>query len=447
MHRFAPWVLVTLATPPLNAQDPPGVQQMAQQAQELGKRLGGLQEDASENKQQIASACKEIDAFVEPMLDKPGYSLDHYVQVSSPLLEVYPAAALKVSEAGLKQFPDSRFLHDHVGFAHAKLADDQKPGAVWLTHMRAAEQAFRKSLTLKPETFHAHLGLCQVLDCLGQQEEALRELELSVKGAAEAQVPMPHLALRRGSLLLRANKPADALAALQSGTLDEAAREAAQVLILRAHALAGDAAKVEAQAKAMAAKGDPQRVALEHADALLWLGKKAEALKLLAKKPPKEGEDERGQALLAQSCAALEQFANASDFGAGSPLRAALTKALGHSFKAALPDKDGKLKETDLSPSPVMMAHLVQKAPAAPVKEWGNRVLMVLCLKAAPAWKAGPEEALVTKSIGVPPGPDELPGVLLGMRYAVGDPHEACGLASVRAVEKLQDKPATPKKK
>jgi len=446
MHRFAPWVLVALAIAPMNAQDPPGVQQMARQAQELGKRLGGLQEDAGENKKQIASACKEIDAFVEPMLGKPGYSLDHYVEVSSPLLAVYPAAALKVSEAGLKQFPDSRFLHDHVGFAHAKLADDQKPGAAWLTHMRAAEQAFRKSLTLKPETFHAHGGLCQVLDCLGQPEEALRELELTVKGAAEAQVPMPHLAFRRGSLLLRANKPAEALAALQSDTLDEAARESAQVLILRAHALAGDAAKVEAQAKAMEAKGDPQRVALEHADALLWLGKKAEAMKLLAKKPAKGGEDESAQAQLAQSYAALEQFANATDFGAASPLRAALTKALGHAFKVMLPDKDGKMKEADLSGSPVMMAHLLQVAPIAPVKEWGNRVLMVLCLKAAPAWKAGPEETMVMKSIGALPGPDELPGVLLGMRYAVGDPNEACGLAGRRAAEKLQE-PAAPKKK
>jgi hypothetical protein len=227
---------------------------------------------------------------------------------------------------------------------------------------------------------------------------------------------------------------------LQSGQLDDESRNAAQVLILRAHALAGDAAKVAEQAKAMAAAGDAGRADLEQADALLWLGKKAEALKLLAKKPAGNGSEDNENSLLAQSYAALEQFANATEFGPSSPLRAALTKALGHSFKAALPDQGGKTQDVDLSGSPMMMAYTMTRAPAQPLKQWGNRLLLALCLKAAPGWKPATTEAFLSKSLKDMPGPDDLPGVLVAMCFAVGNPDEACGLASLRAAEKLQDK-------
>lgn len=450
MHRAAPW-LFAVVVPGLPAQDVPSVADMTSKAHALAKRLSALQEGGSnskEHKQDLAAATKAVDDFVEPVLGKPGYSLEHYVQISSPFLEVYAAAALKVAEAGLKHFPDSRFLYDHAGAARLHLAVERKPCKGRLDDLRAAEQSFRKALTLQPETFHAHVGLAQTLDLLGQQEEALRELDLAAKAVAAAKEKIPQLPLIRACMLLRANKPADALALLQSDQIDDETKKGVQILVLRAHALAGDAARVAAQAKAMEANGDPQRAALEHADALLWMGKKAEALKLLAKKPAvqKGSVEENEQAVLAQSYAALEQFAGATDFGASSPLRAALTKALGHAVVTMMPGKDGKTKEVDLSGSPVMMSHLLMSAPVEPIKQWGNRLLLVLCLKAAPAWKPGPEENLLKNALGVLPGPDDMPAVLLAMRYPVGDPDEVCGLASLRAAEKLQDKPAAPKK-
>jgi thioredoxin-like negative regulator of GroEL len=354
---------------------------------------------------------------------------------------------VRVAEAGLKRFADSRFLWDHVGFATSKIAFEEQPSAAQMGRARKAADAFRKALTLQPDTYHAHLGLYQALDRLGEPEEALQQLEVAAKAATAAGEQLPLLPLLRGIALLHANKPADAVTSLQSDALPSEFKPAAQILTLRAYALAGDAAKVAAQIEALQKSDDSPRAALEGADALLWLGRKEDAMKLLAKKPApaKEGDDEVEQAQLAQSFAALELFANATDFGAASPTRIPLGKALGHRFAAFLPDKSGKTREVDLSSSPVMMSSLLVSAPPEPMKDWANRLLQALCIEAMPAHKPSADESFLRASTH-PRGAEDLPAVLVAMRYALADPNEPCGLASRRAAEKLQGKPPAAKK-
>jgi len=462
MHSFVPkgiaaWIAFAL---PLAAQELPGVAELASQVHELAQQLAEAKDaDGAEAGEKVKALTKAIDELVAPLLaDAAGAkqaTVEHYVEASSPLLVPYPLAAVRVAEAGLKRFPDARFLYDHIGFAKTKLADDEKPCAQQLADFRAAEQAFRKALTLQPDTFHAHLGLFQALDHLGRYDEALQQLDVAEKTAGNEAPPM--LPLWRGCLLVRARKPAEALAALQADDLQ--ARVAADgelkkyvlALMLRAAALAGDAAKVAAQTQALKAADDSPAATLEAADGLLAIGKKADAMKLLANKPAagKDSDDERELAQLAQSFAALEVVANATDFGAASPLRIPLGKALGHSFHSMGADKSGKPYDLDLSGSPVMMGVLLRRAPATPPKEWGNRLLLALCIEAMPAHKPSPEETFLRASVKDDlPKAEDLSAVLAAMNYAVGDPTEPCGLASGRAAAKLQEKlaPAPAKK-
>jgi tetratricopeptide (TPR) repeat protein len=449
---IAAWIALVL---PLAAQELPAVADLAKQVHELAQQLAEARDaGGAEDRAKVKTLTQAIDALIAPLLadEAKEATVEHYVEASSPLLEPYPLAAVRVAEAGLKHFPDARFLYDHIGFAKTRLAADEKPCAQQLADFRAAEQAFRKALTLQPDTFHAHLGLFQALDHLGRYDEALQQLDVAAKTAGSEAPPL--LPLWRGCLLLRARKPAEAMAALQAEALqakvdaDGELKRYVLVLLLRAAALGGDAAKVAAQTQALKAADDSPAATLEAADALLSIGKKADAMKLLANKPAaaKDGGDETETAQLAQSFAALEVVANATDFGAASPLRIPLGKALGHAFLTMLPDKSGKTKEVDLSGSPVMMGSLLRSAPAAPPKEWGNRLLLALCIEAMPAHKPSAEETKVAAAVKDVAKAEDLPAVLAAMNYAVGDPTEPCGLASLRCAEKLQGKPPAAKK-
>lgn len=446
MRYLATALVLVCAAPPLSAQVP-GVEAMVQEVRVLATRLQGLKSSNAEQRLQRTEAVKAIDAFLEPLLAGHGWSLEHFVQVSSPLVEVYPEAVLRVVEVGLKRFPDARVLHDQTGLARLSMATRLKACAERLTALRAAEHSFRKALSVPPDSHTAHLGLSQVLDLSGRYGEALGQLDVAQRLAVAAEQALPLLPLWRGGLLLRAGKPAEALTVLNGEGINPALAAKVEVLVLRAHAMAGDLEQVESQAKSMAQKGDAARVALEHADALLWLGQRSEALALLAKKPviEKGSEGAPAQALLAQSYAALELVATVTEFDPRSPVRVLLTKALGHSYSRALPDKEGKVREVDLSASPVLISHLLHTSPVQPVKQWGNRLLLVLCLKASPAWKPSPDEAVAVKAVSGLPSLKDLPAILLAMRFAVGDPEQACGLASWRIAESLQPRPAAPK--
>lgn len=430
--------LIVLAFLP--AQDAPPVADLAQRAHGLARQLEQLaQIDQPSDEQQAAGveAHKALEALVAQIEAMEGLTVEHYVEAGSPLLEDHPAQALRITAAGLKRFPDARFLWDHAGFSHLQLAARSPACAPFVTELNAAEDAFRKALALLPDTAHAHLGLCQALSLLDRCGEALAQLDLAEPLARDDQ-PIPDAWRLRTGLLLRAGRARHALAVLKQQDQD---RTDVRVLTLRALALAGDAAGVQAAATKLQESDPGPRSLLEAADALLQVGKKPDALKLLAARPRLtkwDSEEERTAMILSQSAAALEVVAKATDFTARGPLRAALTKALGHTFTV----KDGSAKppkDTDLSGSPAMMGQLLANMPASSEKDWANRVLQVLCIQALPGHQPTPLETMVrgaTKDRRVP-GPDDVPALLLTLRLGVGDADACGGLAGLRLAERL----------
>ncbi|HEX6813944.1 MAG TPA: hypothetical protein VF384_20140 [Planctomycetota bacterium] len=438
--------LLLVGDSPAAAQQTPSPQLLAQSTHELVQKLARLSEieDPSfAQKAKLEAAQKELADLVATMAKGEGMTEDHFVQASSPLIETHTREALAISEAGVKRFPESRFLHDHTGFANTALAFRMQPSAARLTALLAAETAFRKALTCKPETFHAHMGLYQVLDPLGKCNEALVELEIAVKDPTAAEA-LNLLWSRRASLLMRSGKPKDALKYLQGVEVPDDESVMKLRSVVRANALAGDATATQAAIKAMRdAEASPSTL-IEAADALAYLGKKAEALKLLAERPPKgpfKTEEEREAQLYSQSGAAMEEFLKATDYSHTGPLRAALTKALGHSY--GFYDSG---KQIDLSSSPVMMSKLLADMPLfdQKIKDWGNHLLFVLSVRAAPAHKPGPDEQKMLGLLKGQPMPtaDDIAARLLALRYNVGEPDAVGVLMGLRAAEKLEVKAA-----
>lgn len=427
--------------------EPPTVEQYARTATELATRHQEL--TAKGDQAQLAACQKEVDAFVAGIEKQKGLSLDHYVQASSPLLNGCAAACIQVAEAGIAHYADSRFLWDHVGFARTQLATDTAPSAARVAALKLGEQAFRKAVSYQPDTFHAHLGLSQILSLLDRADEALDELELATKDD-DGKAALPNGWLHRAGLLVRVGRSKDAIALLTGGAVPEDGQAAAQVLLLRAHAIDGDAAATQALIGKLQKDAPGTRTLIDAADALAFLGKKAEALKLLAQrqKPAAGASEEREEMRLDQGAATLEAFWKATDYTPKGPLRAALTATLGHRFLVMDPAAKPKPKETEVGSSPLLMARLLAVAPEAPTKSWGDRMLQVLCVRAVRDYKASPFEkqvAEMTKAMRTPTEAD-VPGVLLAMRWDVGNP-DACGvLTGLRAIEKLEAKVAPAKK-
>ncbi|MBM4060800.1 MAG: hypothetical protein FJ265_06860 [Planctomycetes bacterium] len=399
-----------------------------------------------ERKEDLKQAEQKLAEFAEGVAQTVGLTADHYVQASSPFLRLAPKTCLRIAESGLRRFPTSRFLCDHVGGARLVIAAGLRPGSAQVAELTAAEQAFRKALAQEPDTFHAHVGIMQVLSRLDRVPEALAELDLVAKDH-DAELEVPDSWLLRAGLLMRCGRAAEAVPLLTGDGATGDLRPAARILLLRAHALAGDAAAATALIAELQKEAPGTRTLVEAADALAFLGKKPEALQLLAQRP-KAGEwkteEERIDQLLAASAAAMEAFWKATDFSPKGPLRAALTKALDHHFLVMDPAAKPQPKNTEVGAAPVLMARLLASAPASPQKDWGNRVLLALCLRAAPGYKPTPFEAKVvemTKAMSTPTEAD-LPGVFLAMRHDVGDPDAAGVLTGLRALEKLDPKPA-----
>jgi tetratricopeptide (TPR) repeat protein len=436
-HTILAFLLLAGTAP---AQSVPSVAELTSTARELTAQHRDLHAVASrtgEQEQQLARCLTLLEALVARMEQTEGLSVEHYVEVSSPMIYVVPAQGVRVAEAGLKRFPDARFLWDHVGFARFSLAASLPPCAQRTAELQAAEQTFRKALALTPDTFHAHLGIYQVLAALDRCAEALAEFELAMRDEA-ARAALPEAWRHKVDLLLRCGRAADAVALLTAA--DAPTETDARILLLRARALAGDLEGVKA-ASADVGKGAEPRKIVDAADALAYLGKKKEALELLALLPARgtaESVEGRARGLVLQCGAAMVVFWKASSFTPKGPLRAALTKALEHQIKAIDSTKMPP-KEADLSSSPVLIAQMLANMPAEPAKDWANRVLQVLSVRAIPGHKPGKFEAMVieaTKAQRIP-GEDDLAAVFLAMRGDVGDP-ECCGvLTGLRALEKL----------
>ncbi len=454
MRKTLPSILflLALATAPRTQDEPLSVEQVTTSAHEFAQQLGNLRdiaEPTAEQKAELTKGLQELDEFVATIAKTEGLTARHYIEASSPLIAAFPAQARKIAEHGVKHFPESRPLWDHVGLALRRLTDGAAPSQQRVASLQAAEQALRTALTLTPDTFHTHLGLYQVLEELDQCDEALQQLDLGL-ASDEGKAAVQGAWLARGRLLLRLGRAKEAVAALTGADVPAEAVGDVQILTLRAYAIAGDAAAAQKAIEAMRAADPGPRFLVEAADALAYLGKKPEALKLLAQRPKRaafKSEQERIAQQLSSTAEAMEVFWKATDFTAKGPLRAGLTKALDHHILLMDPTAKAGAKETDLSTSPVLIANMLANMPKFPIEDWGNRVLQVLSVRAAPDHKPSPLEQKFGPVIvrGRSPTVVDEPAVLLAMRNEVGNP-EACGvLTGVRAAEKLAA-PAAAKK-
>jgi hypothetical protein len=240
--------------------------------------------------------------------------------------------------------------------------------------------------------------------------------------------------------LLQANKPKDALAKLA-----EKEGEEAQILTLRAYALAGDANNAQKLIETMR-KADPSaRTLVQAIDALLYLGKKPEAAKLLALCPKAaefSTEEERQDQLLSQCAAAMDVVSKATDWSPKSPLRAQLTKALDHHILVMDPAAKPKPKQVDLTVSPTLTAKMLANMPAGTesAKDWANRTLQVLCIRGIRAYTATPLEKQIAAAMKDQRLPTEadVPAIYAEMRMDLGDPFACGSLMALRAIEKLE---------
>jgi tetratricopeptide (TPR) repeat protein len=444
LHRPFAVTLLALMLPATIAAQTPSVEAIARTAQELTQRVVQLKDqvDADENaRADLNAAQAELDAFVRKLGQMEGLTVEHFVQASAPLLETLPERCVSVCEAGLRHHTDARFLHDNLGFARLTLAAQRSPDAGQTTLAQQAAASFRQALKCQPETFHSHLGLSQALHLLGQGEEALQQFELCLQDA-DGRSALADAWDLRASLLLGGGKPQDALDLLSPMVSSAADPIPLRILTLRAKALLGDAAAVQKAADALRDAESSPRTLIEAADALAFVGKTKEALALLAQRPAIgkwHDEDERLAQLYAQTGAAMEAFWQAKDVST-TPFRAALTQALDHHILVM--EAGAKGKQTDLAGSPVLMAQMLLTMPAEAIKDWGNHLLFVLCVRAAPSHEPSAlEQQMAVVYAGKPqPGLDDVPARLAALRRDVGDVDAAGGLTGLRAAEKLAAK-------
>lgn len=441
---FSAGFCLLLAAQEPTPQDPPepeelpSVEDVARTAGELSEQLVMIRGPHADAKL-LAEATKALEDFTKKLETLEGLSPDHFLQASSPLLAEFPAYALRITQAGLNHFADSRFLFDHAAMARWSLAVQIPPSEARMQALAETEQTYRKALSLTPDTFHAHLGLMQTLRLMGRTDEAEEQCEWLTKDA-DAMAAVPQFYVYEAGLLLQANKPKQALAKLEGKEGEDV-----QIFSLRAYALAGDAGNAQRLIDTMRKADSSPQMLVQAIDALLYLGKKPEAAKLLALCPKPAAfstEEEREEQLLSQSAAAMDVVSKATDWSPKSPLRAQLTKALDHHILVMDPSAKPKPKEVDLIVSPTLTAKMLANMPthAESKKTWANLTLQVLCIRGIRAYTATPLEKQIAAAMKDQRLPTEadVPSIYAAMKMDLGDPF-ACGtLMSVRAIEKLE---------
>lgn len=425
-------------TEPPEPEELPSVEDVARTAKELGEQLEQIQGPHADAKL-LAQATKAMEDFVTKLEILEGLSPEHFVEASSPLLSEFPAYALRITQAGLNHFADSRFLFDHAGMARWSLAVQLPPSEQRMRALADTEQTYRKALSLTPDTFHAHVGLMQTLRLMGRIDEALEQCEWLTKDA-DAMAALPQFYVFEVGALLQANKPKEALARLAGKDGEDV-----QIYSLRAYALAGDASNAQKLIETMR-KADPSpRTLVQAIDALLYLGKKPEAAKLLALCPKAatfSTEEERQDQLLSQCAAAMDVVSSATDWSPKSPLRVQLTKALDHHILVMDASAKPKPKEVDLSVSPTLLAKmLANMSPGTEsAKAWANCTLQVLCIRGIRAYTATPLEKQIAAAMKDQRLPTEadVPAIYAEMRMNISDPFAGGSLMALRAIEKLE---------
>jgi hypothetical protein len=88
------------------------------------------------------------------------------------------------------------------------------------------------------------------------------------------------------------------------------------------------------------------------------------------------------------------------------------------------------------------------KADDESIKNWANMVLLVLCIQASADYKPQGIEATLLGNIEKEPvKADDIPGLLLAARRAIGDPDACCVLSGLHAMERIAQPAKTPPKK
>ncbi|MCB9917195.1 MAG: hypothetical protein H6832_02170 [Planctomycetes bacterium] len=389
-----------------------------------------------------------LHTFLAPLLNKDtGCTTDHYVFVSERFLRAeIPEIAVMVCDKGIEKFPDSRFLYDNRGLAHlvefnqADTLDEENRAA------RAARDDFRKALTFEPDTYHAHAGLAQSLECLGDYGPALEAWE---KALAFKDLPHAELHRKHGTLLMRNGRMSDAAAAFaKSRERGEPDAHAARILEMRSLLLAGERERAVAAARASLTAREPRHESLLLAAVDVCAeasdGKTIDLLdRLMAtdRTLPPANEDESPADVIrhrGEARAALRVLFTEAGKALPAALRESIRKAVGHQV---LMQGLGAQKELENHP---LLVFLLCEHRDWSEKAWAEELLVALCahsiLEAAPsdmcrniATAMAGEEI----DLGALLEPEELRSRITGLEKTIFDPTFPAAFAARRLMRQL----------
>jgi tetratricopeptide (TPR) repeat protein len=456
------WLAPALAALSLAAgiwaqEDPPAPAPEAavEEARTLGRLVKRRQTlrrkaDVSKSSAEALEKCEgEIATFTKRYVGgAPDLTARHYIEVTSVLIDhAEPELMIELTRAGIQRFPSSRPLRDHLGMAYLITANQAEK--VW--DLRAALQsavlAFAEARKLEPATMHTELGAWQAHLHRGEHAQALLALDLLREDPAALPL-LGEVELHRGRHLLGSDRAAEAIVELEAALATELEDPAgARLLLARAQWLAGK--KDDAVKTSSALLVETEEPALLGGIADLWaaMGKTKEAASLLAKqKLGAAAEDESDSASgdtykETRSRAALELLLS-SKLGNHAKLRAEYAQALGHRFLIGLADGSGKVKEHDLSASPLCMGHLLRQLRSSP-STWAEHGLLALCIAALPQHQLSEQEELVAgaleESSAALRDPALLAEVLALLESGVADP-ECPGAFALRRLAEVIEK-------
>ncbi len=414
-------------------------------AVELASRIQGQlvpTGSPASRQQDRAAAESELRNFVDRVCAHDQLTPAHVVELSTALLESNPADCFRVAEAGVRRFPESLHLLDHLGRSRLRHADTTWPSAERLRSLRAARLAFTRAVERKHTSAATYLGLFAVQRELGEPSLSVLDAALAQRDAAE-QIENPWL-LRAGALLLL-GKPEEAIRVLEQNQVPASMQATARILRLRALVLAGDAAPAQAQVPALLAADPSDRATAAAIDALLHLGQRAEALAVMRQRPVRAAEQESPEAVerRQQAFSAFSALARNPEWSTSTRIVPALANALRFKFVAtdwAGREEDGFEAPLDLSTSPPVLAALLPLS-RRPGQEslWARHILLALSLRAGSRHEPTAAEAsfLRTFTHEAQAPQADLPAILLALRVAIADPDALGALAAHRVASEL----------
>ena len=392
--------------------------------------------------QERAVAESELRSLLDRVCAHDQLTPEQVVALSNALLETRPAECFQVAEAGVRRFPESLRLLDHLGRSRLRHAATTWPSAERLRSLHEARQAFTRAVARTPTSAATYLGLFAVQRELGEPSLAVLDAALAQHDGAE-QIENPWL-LRAGALLLL-GKAADAVRVLEQNQVPASMQAGARILRLRALVLTGDAEKAQTQVQALLAADPSDRATAAAIDALLHLGQRAEALAVMRQRPVRAAAQDSPEAVeqRQQAFSALSALARNPEWFTSTLVLPALAKAL--RFKFVVTDwrsreADGFEAPLDLSTSPPVLARMLPLRPMpGPESLCANHILFALSLRASNGYEpAAPEASFLRTFTHAAQAPQaDLPAILLALRVAITDPDALGALAAYRVASEL----------